>query len=40
MAVHVLMMLARSREENVKSDYIAKSVNTNPVVIRRLAWAS
>jgi Rrf2 family protein len=36
MAVHVLMMLARSREENVKSDYIARSVNTNPVVIRRL----
>ena len=36
MAVHVLMMLARSREENVKSEYIAKSVNTNPVVIRRL----
>ena len=31
-----MMMLARSREENVKSDYIAKSVNTNPVVIRRL----
>lgn len=36
MAVHVLMMLARSREENLKSDYLAKSVNTNPVVIRRL----
>ncbi len=36
MAVHVLMMLAKSREENVKSEYIAKSVNTNPVVIRRL----
>jgi Rrf2 family protein len=36
MAVHVLMMLARSQEENVKSDYLAKSVNTNPVVIRRL----
>jgi Rrf2 family protein len=36
MAVHILMMLARSREENVKSDCIAKSVNTNPVVIRRL----
>jgi Rrf2 family protein len=36
MAVHVLMMLARSREENVKSDYIARSVNTNPVVIRRI----
>lgn len=30
------MMLAKSREENVKSEYIAKSVNTNPVVIRRL----
>ena len=36
MAVHVLMMLARSRDENLKSDYLAASVNTNPVVIRRL----
>ncbi|MFL6466476.1 MAG: Rrf2 family transcriptional regulator [Pyrinomonadaceae bacterium] len=36
MAVHVLMMLAHAREENLKSDYIAGSVNTNPVVIRRL----
>ncbi len=36
MAVHVLMMLAKSRDENVKSEYIAGSVNTNPVVIRRL----
>lgn len=36
MAVHVLMMLAHSREENLKSDYLAGSVNTNPVVIRRL----
>lgn len=36
MAVHVLSMLARSREENLKSDEIAKSVNTNAVVIRRL----
>jgi Rrf2 family protein len=36
MAVHVLMMMARSREENLKSDYLARSVNTNPVVIRRL----
>jgi len=36
MAVHILMMLARSRDENLKSDYIAASVNTNPVVIRRL----
>lgn len=30
------MMLAKSRDENVKSEYIAGSVNTNPVVIRRL----
>jgi len=36
MAVHVLSMLARSEDENLKSDYIAKSVNTNAVVIRRL----
>ena len=36
MAVHVLSMLAKSKDENLKSDYIAKSVNTNPVVIRRL----
>jgi Rrf2 family protein len=36
MAVHVLSMLARSRDENLKSDDLARSVNTNPVVIRRL----
>lgn len=36
MAVHVLSMLARSKDENLKSDYIANSVNTNAVVIRRL----
>ena len=36
MAVHVLSMLARSKDENLKSDYLARSVNTNPVVIRRL----
>ena len=36
MAVHVLSMLAKSKDENLKSGYIAESVNTNPVVIRRL----
>ncbi len=36
MAVHVLTMLAGSRDENLKSDYLAGSVNTNPVVIRRI----
>lgn len=30
------MMLAKSRDENVKSECLAGSVNTNPVVIRRL----
>ena len=36
MAVHVLTMLASSTCGKVKSDYAAESVNTNPVVIRRL----
>jgi Rrf2 family protein len=36
-AVHILTVLAKAGEgNNVKSDYIAGSVNTNPVVIRRL----
>jgi Rrf2 family protein len=35
-AVHVLALLASSREEALSSEYIAGSVNTNPVVIRRL----
>ena len=35
-AVHILTVLAKESEGNVKSDYIAQSVNTNPVVIRRL----
>ena len=35
-AVHVLTIIAKSGDERVKSDCIAKSVNTNPVVIRRL----
>ncbi len=36
-AVHILTVLAKAGEgNNVKSDYVAASVNTNPVVIRRL----
>ncbi len=36
MALHILTMLAKSGDENVKSECIAASVNTNAVVIRRL----
>lgn len=36
MAVHVMTMLARNCEARVTSGYLAKSVNTNAVVIRRL----
>ena len=36
MAVHVLTVLARHKDEKVKSETVAGSVNTNPVVIRRL----
>jgi Rrf2 family protein len=36
MAVHILTMLARSGGENVKSECLAGSVNTNAVVIRRI----
>ena len=36
MAVHILTMLAGAPDENVKSDCLAGSVNTNPVVIRRV----
>jgi Rrf2 family protein len=36
MAIHILTMLARSSGENVKSECLAKSVNTNAVVIRRI----
>lgn len=36
MAVHILAFLARDRDEHTTSEEIARSVNTNPVVIRRL----
>lgn len=35
-AIHVLTILAKFGDERVKSELIASSVNTNPVVIRRL----
>jgi len=35
-AVHVLTLMAWSDEECLKSDQMAVSVNTNPVVIRRM----
>jgi DNA-binding IscR family transcriptional regulator len=36
MAIHVLALMARSCDDRLKSDYLAGSVNTNPVVVRRL----
>lgn len=40
-AIHTLTLLARSRREDepVTSEFIAGSVNTNPVVIRRVLGA-
>jgi Rrf2 family protein len=35
-AVHALALMARAGDEPVKSEGVAASVNTNPVVIRRL----
>jgi Rrf2 family protein len=35
-AVHVLALLAMDGEQLITSEYIAGSVNTNPVVIRRI----
>jgi Rrf2 family protein len=35
-AVHILSVLAHTAEKGVTSDRLAASVNTNPVVIRRL----
>ncbi|MBC8029795.1 MAG: Rrf2 family transcriptional regulator [Pyrinomonadaceae bacterium] len=35
-AVHVLTLMAWADEEPLKSEHVAESVNTNPVVIRRM----
>jgi Rrf2 family protein len=35
-AVHILALMAAGDDEPIKSDQIADSVNTNPVVIRRI----
>src|SRR5215510_4262026 len=35
-AVHVLTLMAWSGDEPLKSEQVAESVNTNPVVIRRM----
>ncbi|HEY8460493.1 MAG TPA: Rrf2 family transcriptional regulator [Blastocatellia bacterium] len=38
-AVHILALMAASGDEPIKSDQMASSVNTNPVVIRRILCA-
>ncbi|MCS7459575.1 Rrf2 family transcriptional regulator [Paenibacillus doosanensis] len=35
-AIHILSLLEINKEERITSDFIAGSVNTNPVVIRRI----
>ena len=35
-AVHILSLMAWSEDESIKSEQVAESVNTNPVVIRRM----
>ena len=35
-AVHILTLMAWSEDEPLKSEQVAESVNTNPVVIRRM----
>ena len=35
-SVHILALLSLAREEHLTSELLARSVNTNPVVIRRL----
>lgn len=35
-AIHILVLIASRPHDDLPSDYIASSVNTNPVVIRRI----
>lgn len=35
-AIHILALIASKPHDDLASDYIASSVNTNPVVIRRI----
>jgi Rrf2 family protein len=35
-AIHILALIASRPHDDLPSDYIASSVNTNPVVIRRI----
>lgn len=37
-AVHILTVLAQAQGEPLKSDFVARSINTNPVVVRRI-WS-
>lgn len=39
MAVHVLTLLAYKEGDRVSSSYLAGSINTNPVIVRRLLLA-
>ena len=36
MSVHILTVLAYKNGDHVSSDFLAASINTNPVIIRRL----